>query len=245
MLRQKRGVLLLKRGLDIMLAATGLVATLPLMGGIALLIYADDRRPVLFKKRCLGLNNRPFHALKFRTMRATTDPAAEPLHIPSEHPQITRAGRFLRYTGLDELPQIWNILRGDMSFVGPRPWRYEHTSRIEERLPEFALTRLVRPGLTGLAQVYGTYYLLPRQKTRYDIFYMNKMSFVLDCILILKTIRIVIGADCQNHRHRFREARTASATQASPKRGSGTALQARDSPPASVDSKQKELHCDV
>ncbi len=206
-LEKKRTSLMVKRMFDVVTSVLGLVLTSPVLAIIAAVIYLEDGRPILFRKACVGPGGRRFYALKFRTMDLLTDPAEEPLHIARDHPNIRRVGRILRKTALDELPQLWNIMRGDMSFVGPRAWRWEYVRRIESELADFALTRVIRPGLTGLAQVYGTYFISPRRKMRYDILYIKKLSLLLDLKLIAVSFVIALKADWQNSRKRWRRAK--------------------------------------
>jgi lipopolysaccharide/colanic/teichoic acid biosynthesis glycosyltransferase len=174
-----------KRGLDIVGSAAGLVVSAPVQAVLALLVARDLGRPVLFRQERPGLNGEPFTLLKFRTMhapdraRGSTDDAA----------RLTRLGRALRATSLDELPSLWNVLRGDMSFVGPRPLLTEYLPLYS---PEQRRRHDVRPGLTGLAQVSGRNLQSWQDRFRSDLEYVERRSFVLDLRILLRTIEVVI-----------------------------------------------------
>lgn len=186
-----------KRCIDFCLALSACLVFAPLMLILAVLIKLDSRGPVIFKQKRAGRDKCLFQMLKFRTMR-TDAPKDMPTHLlkdPDVH--ITRMGRFLRRTSLDELPQLVNIIVGDMSIVGPRPALWNQFDLIELR--ERYGANSIRPGLTGLAQVMGRDELPVKVKARYDIIYFRKMSFDMDCKIILKTIRDVIGARGLHH----------------------------------------------
>jgi len=155
---------------------------------IPLAIWLEDRGPVFYRQRRLGLNGRPFNVLKFRTMIPDAEKHTGPVWASERDPRITRVGRILRRTALDELPQIINILRGDMSFVGPRSERPELHARFVETVPGFDKRLAVRPGLTGLAQVKGAYDLPPAEKLAYDLYYIWNRSLWMDIRLIAASI---------------------------------------------------------
>ena len=189
---QARRLPLAKRGLDVMLAGTGLLASLPLWGAIAVAVKLEDRGPVFFRDRRVGRGGREFGVLKFRTMVPDADRLFGPRQAEKNDPRVTRIGRTLRATAMDELPQLWNIFRGDMSFVGPRALRPGeiHTrgdGRIValESVPGYRERHAVPPGLTGVAQIYADRDVPPRQKFRYDRVYTRRRSFELDVRLIL------------------------------------------------------------
>ena len=181
-----------KRFLDILLSATGLIVSLPLWAAAAAAIKLYDRGPVLYGQDRVGQNGRIFRAWKFRSMRPDAEARVGPLQAVADDPRVTPVGRVLRATAMDELPQLWNILRGDMSFVGPRALR---PGEIEagsdgsaiplEAVPGFTVRCRVRPGLTGIAQIYAARDLPRRQKFRYDRIYIRRRSFWLDVRLIL------------------------------------------------------------
>ena len=158
---------------------------------IAVLVYLDSPGPVLYRQERLGLYRKPFTLYKFRSMQLDAEEDG-PQWAKRDDERVTRIGRILRNTRLDELPQLWNILRGDMSFVGPRPERACFYEIFESYIPEFGKRMLVKPGLTGWAQVNGGYDLSPEEKIVYDLEYMRKRSVRMDLRCILKTVRLVV-----------------------------------------------------
>ena len=184
---------------DACLAATGLVLSSPLWLAFATAIKLEDRGPVFYRQRRVGLGGRTFDALKFRSMRPDAETATGAIQAMEHDPRVTRIGRFLRATAMDELPQLLNILRGDMSFVGPRALRPGEIDtgsggRLErlEDVPGFEHRIRVRPGLTGLAQVYASRDVPRRQKFKYDRLYVERRSWWLDVRLILLSFWISV-----------------------------------------------------
>lgn len=189
-----------KRGFDLLLSGLGLAASAPLWGIIALAIKWEDGGPVFFRDPRVGLGGRIFTAYKFRTMVHNADALFGPCQAIEDDPRVTRVGRLLRATAMDELPQLWNIFRGDMSFVGPRALRpgeiERRGARFEvqdsiaeavtplEEIPGYWKRHAVRPGLTGIAQVFADRDIPSRQKFRYDLLYIYRQSFWLDLRLI-------------------------------------------------------------
>ena len=181
-----------KRFLDIVLSASGLLISLPVWVLTAIAIKAGDRGPVFYNQPRVGRDGRLFRAWKFRSMRTDAEARVGAVQAIERDPRVTPVGRFLRATAMDELPQLWNILRGDMSFVGPRALR---PGEIEARgdgrdealedVPGFVERCRVRPGLTGVAQIYAPRDVPRRQKFRYDRVYIRRQSFWLDLRLIL------------------------------------------------------------
>jgi lipopolysaccharide/colanic/teichoic acid biosynthesis glycosyltransferase len=188
---------MLKRAFDATLAAAGLLASAPLWAIFAAAIKLEDGGPVFFRQDRVGLGGRTFDALKFRSMRPDAEAMTGALQATENDPRVTRTGRFMRATAMDELPQLWNILRGDMSFVGPRalrPGEIEagangRLTRLED-VPGFEHRIKVRPGLTGLAQVYAPRDVPRRQKFRYDRLYVDRRSWRLDLQLLLRSFWI-------------------------------------------------------
>jgi lipopolysaccharide/colanic/teichoic acid biosynthesis glycosyltransferase len=181
-----------KRGLDIFLSGVGVVFSLPVWGLIALVVKLHDWGPVFFRDQRVGQGGRIFRVLKFRTMLPDADRHFGPRQATEKDPRVTSVGHWLRATALDELPQLWNILRGDMSFVGPRALRPgEIHARGNgqllalENIRGYQERHAIPPGLTGLAQIYGDRDLPLRHKFRYDLFYIRHQSFWLDLHLIL------------------------------------------------------------
>jgi len=182
----------MKRLFDIALAGVGLVLSSPLWLVIALAVKLEDGGPVFFPQERVGWHGRVFRALKFRSMRPDAEAATGPVQATSADPRVTRVGRLLRATAMDELPQLWNIFAGDMSFVGPRPLRPGEieTAGDGTLIPLSAIAgyearHAVRPGLTGLAQVYAPRDLARVRKFRLDRLYVRRASFCLDLKLIV------------------------------------------------------------
>jgi lipopolysaccharide/colanic/teichoic acid biosynthesis glycosyltransferase len=178
--------------LDVLLASAGLVASAPLWLAIATAIKLESRGPVFFTQPRVGERGRLFDALKFRSMIHEAEHEIGPLQATEHDPRVTRVGRLLRATAMDELPQLWNIFRGDMSFVGPRALRPDEVEVNRsgagavplEAIPGFAERSSVRPGLTGVAQIYAPRDVLRRHKFRYDRLYIRRQSLGLDLRLI-------------------------------------------------------------
>lgn len=185
-----------KRMTDVIVGLLGCVVSLPLAIVIALAIKLSDRRsPVIYTQRRVGQFGRVFRMHKFRSMRPDAEEGAGAVWASENDPRITGIGRFLRRTRLDELPQLVNILRGEMSIVGPRPERPEFVSELERQIPFFSERANVMPGLTGWAQIrypYGSSAEDAARKLEYDLFYIRHLSFSLDLQIILSTIRIVL-----------------------------------------------------
>lgn len=180
----------LKRALDVVLALAGLLALAALFPFIALAVRLDSPGPVFYSQRRVGLNGHVFHILKFRTMVLDAETHSGAVFSRQGDPRVTRTGRFLRKTRLDELPQLLNILRGDMSLVGPRPERPEHIERLVKKIPFYRTRLVIRPGLTGWAQVrygYGADDEDALMKLQYDLYYIRHQSLALDMSIIVRT----------------------------------------------------------
>ncbi len=185
----------IKRFLDIVLSLLGLVITLPFFPIIALLIKVDSPGPLFFKQIRTGFNERTFVLYKFRTMRQDAELATGAVWSTENDPRITRIGVFLRTSRIDELPQFFNVLRGDMSFVGPRPERPEFVEKLKQVIPYYSKRHFVKPGLTGWAQVcypYGASVEDAVEKLRYDLYYTKNLSAFLDLLIVLETIKVVL-----------------------------------------------------
>jgi lipopolysaccharide/colanic/teichoic acid biosynthesis glycosyltransferase len=188
-----------KRAFDVALSGIGLIVSAPLWAAFAAAIKLEDGGPVFFTQDRVGLGGRTFTALKFRSMRPDAEALTGAVQATEHDPRVTRIGRVMRATAMDELPQLWNIFRGDMSFVGPRalrPGEIEAGSdgtltRLED-VPGFDHRVKVRPGLTGLAQVYARRDLPRRQKFKYDRLYVERRSWGLDLRLILLSFWISV-----------------------------------------------------
>lgn len=193
-LRQKRMYLIIKRAFDIVCAILGLlVLAIPMMI-IALIIMLDSPGSPIFKQERLGINGKPFMIYKFRSMCLDAEENG-PQWADEYDSRCTHFGQFLRRTRLDELPQLYNILRGDMSFVGPRPERAYFYGLFETYIPGFSNRLIVTPGLTGYAQVNGGYSLKPEEKIIYDMEYIKRRSILFDLKCIFKTISVIFRGD--------------------------------------------------
>jgi lipopolysaccharide/colanic/teichoic acid biosynthesis glycosyltransferase len=196
--------------LDITLAGLGLVVSSPLWLFIALAIKLEDRGPVFFGQERVGRGGRAFRVLKFRSMVPDAEARVGALQASEGDPRVTRVGRILRATAMDELPQLLAIFRGDMSFVGPRALR---PGEIEVRgngaqealedVPGFAARCAVMPGLTGVAQIYAARDIPRRQKFRYDLLYIRKQSFALDIRLIIVSFWITFRGTWESRGRKF------------------------------------------
>jgi lipopolysaccharide/colanic/teichoic acid biosynthesis glycosyltransferase len=180
-----------KRTFDLALASAGLVISLPVSLATAILLWWEDPGPVLFVKNSVGLYGRNFRQFKFRTMIQGAEEKTGPVRASARDPRVLWLGTFLRKTALDELPQLINIVAGDMSFVGPRPQRTVLVAEYLDRMPEYAHRHAVRPGLAGLAQVAGSYYITPRQKLRLDMLYVGHASLGFDIRLLAVAFLVV------------------------------------------------------
>ncbi len=184
----------LKRMLDGMFALVLLVLALPIAAVVAVVIKLDSRGPVIFKQERTGQDGRVFRIYKFRSMRVDAEQAGPQWAVDGD-PRITRVGRVIRAARLDELPQLVNVLRGQMSFIGPRPERPVFNAVLERQIPYYDLRHLVRPGITGWAQVmypYGASIDDAREKLQYDLYYIKNYSLMLDIAILLKTLRVVV-----------------------------------------------------
>ncbi len=185
------GYELVKRLMDLGAAMIGLLITLPLWPVIAAAIRAESDGPVLFRQRRVGLHGRAFTMLKFRTMRVDAEKSGPCWAAPNDD-RVTRVGRLLRRTRLDELPQLINVICGEMTLVGPRPERPEFVDRLAEQIPHYHQRHLIRPGVTGWAQIhsgYGASVEETRQKLCYDLYYLKHRSIDMDFAILLRTCR--------------------------------------------------------
>jgi len=185
-----------KRFLDIVLAIVGFIIGLPVMLLVALAVRLTSRGPVLYHQTRVGRHGSHFTVHKFRTMRPDAEATTGPVWAAKAgDPRVTPIGWMLRRTRLDEMPQLWNVLKGEMSFVGPRPERPEFVSELTQQIPYYGQRHVVRPGLTGWAQVRYTYGASTEdalQKLQYDLYYIKNLSIPLDLFIILDTVKTVI-----------------------------------------------------
>jgi lipopolysaccharide/colanic/teichoic acid biosynthesis glycosyltransferase len=199
---------MLKRSFDLLLAAGGMLLFAPLAGVIAALIKLEDGGPVFFAQDRVGAGCRVFRVLKFRSMIPDAERETGPVQAAVHDTRVTRVGHVLRGTAMDELPQLWSILKGDMSFVGPRPLRpgERHRTAAGEvalaDIPGYVERHRTQPGLTGVAQVYAARDLPPIRKFRYDLLYQRRASFCLDLSLIVRSVAITVLARWDGSRSR-------------------------------------------
>lgn len=184
----------LKRALDLGFGLIGLILSAPIMALVALVVRLDSRGPALYRQTRVGMGGKLFEVLKFRSMRMDAEEGGAQW-AQEDDPRVTRAGKFLRTYRLDELPQFINVIRSDMSFVGPRPERPVFVDQLREQIPYYDERHSVRPGLTGWAQVqypYGATVEDAMRKLEYDLFYLKNMSILFDCAIVAQTVRIVL-----------------------------------------------------
>ncbi len=185
--RLSRGSLVVKRLADIVLAGLGLIVLSPLMGVIALAVRATSPGPVLYWQERVTVGGRVFRLVKFRTMRGDAESGSGPVLAGLDDPRVTRLGRLLRASHLDELPQLYNIVRGEMSLVGPRPERPAFVNQFRTEIGYYDLRHELPAGLTGPAQVMGDYYTPPEHKAAFDLYYAKRHSLLHDLALMVRT----------------------------------------------------------
>lgn len=198
---------MLKRAFDVLVSGAGLLVFSPVSVLIALAIKFADGGPVMFRQERVGRHGRVFLAYKFRSMVVDAEKLTGAVQATANDPRVTRVGRVLRATAFDELPQLWNILRGDMSIVGPRPLRPGEADTTADgrhlplsAIPGYEARHRVRPGLTGLAQVYASRNLPRTGKFRYDMLYQRRAGFCLDIRLILQSFWITVRGRWEDRR---------------------------------------------
>jgi exopolysaccharide biosynthesis polyprenyl glycosylphosphotransferase len=183
----------IKRLIDILVSSVTLLLLLPLTLLTMVMIKIESRGPVLFKQNRVGKDGRIFSLYKFRSMTKDAEKYTGPVMAKSDDRRITKLGRILRRTRLDEIPQLINVLKGDMSLVGPRPERPFFVERFKREIPGYVQRLQVRPGITGLAQVHSRYDISARSKLRYDLLYVRRHSLFLDLEIILRTVGVILG----------------------------------------------------
>ena len=192
--RRREGAVSAKRVFDIVVALLGLLLLAPLLLILGLLIRFRLGAPVFFTQIRPGLHGQPFKLIKFRTMCNDAEKNGA-VWACKDDPRVTKVGHILRKTRLDEIPQLFNVLRGDMSFVGPRPERPEFVDTLKEKIPYYSKRHFVKPGVTGWAQVrypYGASVEDSLEKLRYDLYYIKNFSVFLDILIILETVKVVL-----------------------------------------------------
>jgi exopolysaccharide biosynthesis polyprenyl glycosylphosphotransferase len=184
-----------KYGLDPIIAAAIVVLLSPILLAVALAVWLDSGRPILFRQVRVGRDGRKFTMLKFRSMRTDAEKDGRPVWAGENDPRVTRVGALIRKTRIDEIPQLWNVLKGDMAIVGPRPERPYFVERLREVIPYYDQRHTVKPGITGWAQVrypYGASVQDAVEKLQYDLFYIKHMSLLFDLSILFETIKVII-----------------------------------------------------
>jgi sugar transferase (PEP-CTERM system associated) len=193
--KQNAFFMTLRRLMSLSISVVCLLMMLPLIPLVALAIKLTSPGPVLYRQKRVGRNGRTFTCYKFRTMRPDAEADTGATWALDDDPRITRVGRVLRYLRLDEIPQIWNVMKGDMGFVGPRPERPEFVEKLIEQIPYYNLRHIIRPGITGWAQIrykYGNTLEDARQKLQYDLFYIKNISLGLDFWIMVQTVKVIV-----------------------------------------------------
>lgn len=184
-----------KKGFDLLVSISVLIIALPILLVTALLIYLEDRGPIFYRQERVGKDGRHFMVLKFRSMSTDAERNGTPQWASANDPRTTRVGRIIRLLRIDEFPQILNVLKGDMSFVGPRPERPYFVEQLVEEIPYYNVRHSVKPGITGMAQVryqYGASVADAVQKLQYDLYYVKNNSLFLDLLILIDTLQVMI-----------------------------------------------------
>jgi len=183
---------------DLVAASVILVGAAPLMALTALAIWVEGGGPVIYRQTRVGLGGIPFRMLKFRSMRRDAEPNGTPCWAVADDPRVTRVGRFIRRTHIDETPQLFNVLKGEMSVIGPRPERAFFVETLSLEIPLYRLRHMVKPGITGWAQVHYHYAASREEAARkldYDLYYLAHRNFLFDLRILLETVRVVMTVD--------------------------------------------------
>jgi sugar transferase (PEP-CTERM system associated) len=185
----------MKRSFDLVCSIIILAMTFPLMLAAALCVWLEDRGPVFYAQERVGKDGKTFKVLKFRSMRTDAEKGGKPQWAAQDDPRVTRVGNFMRKTRIDELPQILNVFKGEMSFVGPRPERPFFVEQLIEVVPYYNVRHSIKPGITGWAQVrygYGSSAEDALQKLQYDLYYVKNNSLFLDFLILIDTLKVVL-----------------------------------------------------
>lgn len=183
---------LVKRGFEVLFSLALLFFTLPVLVTLSIAIKLESRGPVFYRQERVGYMGKPFYVIKLRSMRVDAERNG-PQWASKNDPRITRVGRFIRKTRIDEIPQLINILKGEMSLIGPRPERAVFTEKFAKEIPGFKQRLMTKPGLTGWAQVNGGYDVTPAQKFELDMYYIRSQSIWLDLRILFRTVWVVLS----------------------------------------------------
>lgn len=194
---------MIKRLFDLFLSGVGLIGSAPFWLLFASAIKLEDQGPIFYTQERMGKDGSIFKALKFRSMIPDAEKKTGAVWATEHDPRVTKVGRVLRATAMDELPQLWNIFRGDMSFVGPRAERPELVEKFARQIRNYRNRFSVRPGLTGIAQVYGRYDTPPQHKLKYDLLYIKNQTFCLDLKLIFLSFWITFRGKWESRQKKF------------------------------------------
>ena len=189
---------IVKRGFDLLVSGLLLTISAPIILITAILVKIDSPGPAFYRQTRVGRYGTTFEILKLRSMREDAEAGGAAIWAQKGDPRVTRVGRIIRLIRVDELPQMWTVLKGDMSFVGPRPERPEFVAELERQLPYYAERHMVKPGITGWAQInypYGASLEDARNKLEYDLYYTKNYSPFLDLLIILQTLRVLLWAE--------------------------------------------------
>ncbi|MCC2930949.1 sugar transferase [Bacillus sp. LBG-1-113] len=186
--------LAVKRVMDIWFALIGLVVALPIIVVFSILICLETPGPAIYTQERVGKGGKPFKLYKLRSMKIDAEKSGA-VWAQKQDPRVTRIGAFIRRTRIDELPQLFNVLKGDMSMIGPRPERPVFTEKFQNEIPGFTQRLAVKPGLSGWAQVNGGYDMTPKEKLIFDLYYIRNLTFMLELKIMLKTCKVVLTGD--------------------------------------------------
>lgn len=184
----------IKRLMDIIIALTGLILTTPILLFFCIAIKLDTPGPAFYLQERVGRNGKYFKVIKLRSMGVDAEKKGAQWADKND-PRVTKIGAFIRKTRIDEIPQFFNVLQGDMSMIGPRPERPMFTAQFNEEIPDFVKRLAVKPGVTGWAQVNGGYDITPKEKLKLDLYYIENSSLLMDLKIIFKTVRIVLTGE--------------------------------------------------
>lgn len=193
-LKISKGYLVFKRTFDIVGSLIGLIIGLPILVVACIAVRCESKGNPIFSQKRLGLNNVEFNMYKVRSMDIDAEKNGAQWAKKND-PRITKVGKFIRMTRIDEIPQLFNILKGDMSIIGPRPEREVFYKKFEETIPNFRDRLLVKPGLTGYSQVNGGYDLSPEEKLKGDLYYAHNQSVKIDMVIVIKTMRVLFTGE--------------------------------------------------